>query len=98
MIVVRVCLTSKEENISALSAVLANDVTNTNAFDGCVRYDVYQGINDECEFILYEEWENQQSFDAYKASDYFKDIGGKIFPLLDGTPDSAYYQAELIPQ
>ncbi len=96
MVVVRVCLNVKAENIANLREVLASDVTETSAFEGCLRYDVYQDIRDEKGFILYEEWENQQQFDAYKESDYFKEIGGKIFPLLDGDPDSAYYEAALI--
>lgn len=96
MVVVRVCVTAKEDNIADLQAILASDLLETGKFEGCTRFDVYQDIQSERDFILYEEWDNQQNFDAYRESDYFKEIGGKIFPLLDGNPDSAYYEAEAI--
>lgn len=96
MIVVRVCINAQTEHINTLRTILAGDILETSKFDGCTRFDVYQDIQDESGFILYEEWDNQQSFDAYRESDYFKEIGGKLFPLLEGTPDSAYYEAEKI--
>jgi len=30
------------------------------------------------------------------GSDYFRDAGEVLFPLMDGAPDSAYYEAERV--
>lgn len=96
MVVVRICVSVKSENIVALRDVLAGNVAETGKYEGCVRFDVYQDIQDEHTFILYQEWDKQASLKAYRASDYFKAVGGEIFPLLDGDPDLASFEAEAI--
>lgn len=96
MIVVRVLVQVKPENKTSFVDLMKNDVTTTQDFDGCVHFEVYQDIKSDDTFVLYEEWENQTKFDAYRNSDYFKELGGQIFPLLEGSPNSAYYDASLI--
>lgn len=96
MVVIRVCIKVQADEINNLRSILVSDVLETTKFEGCHHFKVYQDIEAEHNFILYEEWENQDAFDAYRESDYFKAIGAKMMPLLDGKPDSAYYQAEKI--
>jgi quinol monooxygenase YgiN len=43
--------------------------------------------------LLYEEWTSREAADAYLTSDYFAAGGQILFPLLDGSPDSAYYDS-----
>ena len=96
MIVIRVLLNVQVDNHSAFKTVMQEDVKATLDFEGCVRFDVFQQINDEDTFMLYEEWETLDHFEVYRRSDYFKRIGEKIFPLVAGQPDSAYYQADVV--
>ena len=46
--------------------------------------------------LLYEEWKTREAAEAYLGSDYFRDAGAILFPLMEGRPDSAYYEAERV--
>lgn len=46
-----------------LSAILAD----TRAFDGCLRIDVLVDPEDECHFLLDEQWETMEHDLAYRA-------------------------------
>ncbi len=97
MIVIRVLLEVQPEKQQDLVQFMHNSVTVSNRFEGCAKYNLYQDIGAENTFLLYEEWETQEQFDAYKASDHFKESGRVLFPLLVGTPDSLYFDAQVIP-
>jgi quinol monooxygenase YgiN len=62
-------------------------------FDGCERFAVYRDPSDATSLFLYEEWRDRDAADAYLGSDYFQSSGAVLFPLMDGAPDSAYYEA-----
>ena len=66
------------------------------AFAGCRRFDVLVDPVDDSKVLLLEEWEDESSFAAYRASDLFAHAGAVSLPLVDGAPDSAYYSAELV--
>lgn len=63
-------------------------------FAGCLRYGFFAQLGDPSAFLLYEEWRDRESFEAYRHSDYFGEIGQRVRPLLDGRPDGAYFVAE----
>ncbi|HYN49705.1 MAG TPA: hypothetical protein VES62_02170 [Thermoleophilaceae bacterium] len=46
--------------------------------------------------LLYEEWTTKEAADTYLQSDYFREAGALLFPLMDGAPDSAYYVADRV--
>lgn len=93
MIVVRVLLNVKPESRDQLLAVMHDDAVETRKFAGCLRFQLYTHPLNTAELMLYEEWESAAAFEAYRQSDYLKERGGQIFPLLDGKPDAAYYDA-----
>ena len=65
-------------------------------FGGCERFAVYNDPRDANNLLLYEEWTNREAADAYMKSEYFRESGEILLPLIDGEPDSAYYEAELV--
>jgi quinol monooxygenase YgiN len=62
-------------------------------FAGCQRFGLYADPSDPDNLLLYEEWASRESASAYLSSDYFKAGGQILFPLMDGSPDSAYYES-----
>ena len=62
-------------------------------FEGCERFSVYRDPSDPDSAFIYEEWANRDAFDGYRTSDYFRASGEILFPLMDGAPDSAYYES-----
>jgi quinol monooxygenase YgiN len=65
-------------------------------FPGCERFTLYCDPADPDSLFLYEEWTDRQAADAYLTSDYFQAGGAVLFPLMDGSPDSAYYDASRV--
>lgn len=61
-----------------------------------ISYDLYQDISKPDELFLYEEWKNIDVFNDYKNSAAFAEIMAKIFPLLKGKSDSAYFESDII--
>ena len=53
---------------------------------GCVRYDVYQDVENENTFILIEEWETRADLDEHLRSDRFGVLLGAL-KLLSDTPE-----------
>ncbi len=65
-------------------------------FTGCERFRVYADPAEPTSVLLYEEWQSREAFDAYRTSDYFGASGAILFPLIDGAPDSAYFESERV--
>lgn len=98
MILVRILLKVKPENQLQFISTMSEDTAVSRGYAGCQRFDLFQDVSDDCAFVLYEEWASQPEFDAYRQSDYLKERGGAIFPLLDGSPDTAYFEASILAQ
>jgi quinol monooxygenase YgiN len=96
MIVIRVALTFNPSERTTMLTYMQTHLKESRAFTGCLNYGLYQDIADENRFLLYEEWDTQANFDAYKASEAFKTSGEVLFPLMVGTPDSVYYSASVL--
>ena len=93
MIIIRVKLDIKAEEIKTLLAYMKTEVQKVNAIDGCEIYAFHQNTNGSNKFLLYEEWRDMDSFDAYKNSDVFKQTMATLSPLMASKPDSAYYDS-----
>jgi quinol monooxygenase YgiN len=62
-------------------------------FAGCHRFAVYADPSDPDSLLLYEEWASREAASAYMSSEYFEAGGQILYPLMDGSPDSAYYES-----
>jgi len=97
MFTVRVAVRVRPEGREQFLAQLKNEEQEVPArFEGCERFAVYTDPGDADNVLLYEEWTSREAADAYLTSDYFQAAGDVLFPLMNGSPDSAYYQAERV--
>lgn len=53
---------------------------------GCIRYEVYQDVENENTFILVEEWDTQADLDEHLRSEKFAVLLGAL-RLLSDTPE-----------
>ncbi len=53
---------------------------------GCIRYHVYQDVENQNVFIIIEEWETQADLDKHLRSDKFGVLLGAV-KLLSDTPE-----------
>lgn len=96
MIVVRIMLKVKPELQTQFAAAMRANIDESRKFEGCQNFDIFSHNQEANSYLLFQEWESQDCFDAFRNSDYFKESGGELFPLLDGNPDAAYYQSSRI--
>lgn len=96
MLVIRVLMNVKPSAVDEFRAFAAEEGLAGQELAGCLHYAFYERVGTENGFLLYEEWESAQALDAYKASPAFSRNAERIFPLLEGKPESAYYASEQV--
>ena len=96
MIVIRIKLKVDPSNKETLVSYLKAEVESNKILAGCLAYTLYQDISEPDELLLYEEWESMDVFNDYKNSEAFGEIMAKVFPLLQGKPDSAHFDAKIV--
>ena len=97
MFCVRVAVKVKPEGAESFLAQLDREAREIpDRFDGCEHFAVYRDPANENSMLLYEEWTNREAADVYLKSDYFQEARQILIPLVDGAPDSAYYEAERV--
>lgn len=72
------------------------DAQVSRGFPGCVKFNWSEDIEQPNTFQLYEEWESQPAFEAYRTSEDFKRVGERLFPMIVGEPKTAYYNASAL--
>mgnify|MGYP002652261989 CR=1 FL=1 len=97
MMVIRVKVNVKPETKSDFIDAMKASISISSQFDGCLNFNLYEDITDENALLLYEEWDTPEHFQAYKSSDHFQESGKVLFSLMDGSPDSAYFDAKSVP-
>jgi quinol monooxygenase YgiN len=95
MFTVRVAVRTRPSGRDEFIAQLKKEALEVPArFAGCQRFAVYSDPADPDSTLVYEEWASRGTFDAYRNSEYFASSGAVLVPLMDGAPDSAYYESE----
>lgn len=97
MIVIHVQAKINPENRATFLDQIRHDSLVSRQFAGCARWSWAEDVSEANRFVLYEEWESSEAFSAYRDSEHFKQTGAAMFPLIDGQPITAYYQAEAFP-
>jgi quinol monooxygenase YgiN len=72
-----------EGKTDELKAALEALVPTTLQEDGCVNYDLHQGVEDPSFFTFYENWHSGDHLDAHLAAPHLVDFAGRIGELLD---------------
>jgi len=88
MIYLNVMLTVKLAcDVDQVRAVLVQLTAAARAEPGCLRFEIYQSLNDPCHFTLVERWESQQHLDQHRTAPAFAELYTPIvLPLVDRTP------------
>jgi quinol monooxygenase YgiN len=95
MIVIRVQMQVQPERKMEFLELLGQEALKVRALEGCLKFDMFEQVSEDNTLLLYEEWQTLGQFDAYRTSDMFKQNGQKLFAMMAGKPDSAYYSAEV---
>lgn len=97
MFCVRVAVRVKPEGRDRFVAQLKTEEQEVpDRFSGCERFAVLSDPCDPDSVLLYEEWSTRDAAETYMGSEYFRESADVLFGLMDGAPDSAYYEAERV--
>ena len=94
MIIISIRISSKPDQGEALEQVMREESPKVRGQAGCVTFELFRSTEQPNQFLLYEEWQDKASFEAYKSSEPFQAIGKALPPMLAGKPESAYYEGD----
>ncbi|CAM3750436.1 putative quinol monooxygenase [Pontibacter korlensis] len=72
----------QSEAIETLLALFEPLVSATRLEPGCHRYEVHRTTSDPAVFIMMEEFQSEEDFQAHSQSEHFQKFASSIQPLL----------------
>lgn len=60
--------------------------------EGTLTYVFHRSQHNPGEFLMYEKYKDKAAFDHHGATPYFKELFGRIGPLLAGEPHIEMYE------
>ncbi len=64
----------KKENISSFERIFQETREVIRNFDGCLLLELYQDTSDPSIFFTYSRWDTEEDLEAYRKSDFFKEV------------------------
>jgi quinol monooxygenase YgiN len=73
----------RQGSADQVAAVLARHVAATRLESGCVQFIAYRSRTAPDEFVLYEQYQDEESFEFHRQTPHFREyVEGSIVPLL----------------
>jgi quinol monooxygenase YgiN len=83
---------AKKGQESAVRELLQSLVDPTRREEGCLRYELLQGVTDPADFVMAEEWASEAALDAHLARPNVVAVLQKLGPLFSGPAEIARYR------
>jgi quinol monooxygenase YgiN len=78
---------AKQGSEKDLEAAFRDMIKKVRAAEpGCQAYVLHKANDDPTQFVWYEVYQDQASFDNHRKTDHMKEMGTRIKDLLDGRP------------
>ena len=81
-------LTIGEENISSFEKIFEETKHTIRNFTGCLFLELYQDRSDPRIYFTYSYWKTEDDLEAYRQSDFFKNVWGKTRELFASKPEA----------
>ena len=76
----------KEAQRNNFLALAKEMIKISNAEKGCIMYRLLEDIEQDNQFLFYEEYSNQQAVDHHNSSSHFHDFLNNITNMLNAAP------------
>ena len=97
MLIRIVKLTIREENISRFELMFNQSKKTIRNFHGCKHLELYHSVDDPGIFFTYSYWDSEADLEAYRQSDFFKNVWSKTRLLFEQKPEAwSLYQKEVL--
>ncbi|MFT4202498.1 MAG: putative quinol monooxygenase [Chitinophagaceae bacterium] len=70
MLTVIAKITAKKSTVAETKLLLQSLVAPTRKEEGCIQYDLHQGISEDHVFFFYENWEDRKALEKHLANDH----------------------------
>ena len=77
MLIRIVKMTFKPENISSFERIFKTSSHRIRSFQGCSHVELLQDMENPAVFFTYSHWETPDDLQAYRESDFFKEVWGR---------------------
>ena len=88
MLIRIVKLTIEEENISSFEQIFAERKEYIRNHKGCSLLELYRDNSDSRIFFTYSIWESEDDLQAYRNSDFFKNVWSRTKQLFADKPEA----------
>jgi len=88
MIIRIVKLSFKAENITSFKQLFEETKDGIKNFEGCSNLELYQSIEDPGIFFTYSYWNSREDLQAYRKSDFFKQVWRRTKLLFKEKPQA----------
>ncbi|MFZ2446546.1 MAG: putative quinol monooxygenase [Syntrophobacteraceae bacterium] len=72
---------------ASLKELLLALIVPSRSDEGCINYDLHQGIDDPALFIFYENWQSREHLDRHSATPHVELFRSKAKALLAEAPE-----------
>ncbi|CAF0853904.1 unnamed protein product [Didymodactylos carnosus] len=80
------------DKVSQVKQTLQELIDETRKSEGCIKYELFQNINDKHQLTFIEQWESEETLDKHTQSEYLKAAQDKIKDALTKPPDVKRYK------
>jgi heme-degrading monooxygenase HmoA len=79
-------MTFKPENIHSFKRIFKASSPQIRSFPGCMHLELLQDKGNPCVFFTYSHWETEADLQAYRDSDFFREVWGRTRKLFAEPP------------
>ena len=90
-------LTFRTEHIEDFKLLFQRMEQKISSFAGCQHLELWQSVKDDRVFFTYSWWENEQSLEEYRHSEFFKTTWANTKIFFDDKPE-AWSVNEIFPK
>ena len=81
-------LSAKPDSLEEFVALAQEKMVKpTQAAPGCLRYELWQDLDEPSRFVIIEEWESEQAHAAHLASGWLEPVIAELQPFAAGAFD-----------
>ena len=97
-IVIYVSALVHSEHKEKFETTLRDIVVRARQVNGCLKYQWFINPDDDGNYIIYGEFDTEESFLMYKKSDVVLNIGKHLLPLIKEKPTFKHFKTQLFEQ
>lgn len=71
---------------------LAEIIPKVEQEEGTLAYTLHKSQKDPSLFLFYEKYKDKEALKYHSSTPHFKELFGKLLPLLDGSPEIEMYE------